>query len=182
MLEEHQRVATLKRELGFTLIEVMVAMLIGSIGLLGTIAVQQAIISATKNANDSTIAMRLATQKIDEFGTRNTDNQTSDGISGLTRMATPPNLPAVWYPFDITNTPIAEYVDAEGAILRNSDSAVPRLPVSPQEVARYRWHRQWSVVDTGAGKPYVISVIVTYNDDIGSPRTVRLDLERTKMW
>jgi hypothetical protein len=157
----------------------MVAMLIGTVGLLGTIAVQQSILSASKNANDASIAMRLATQKIEEFGTRNTDNETADVISGLTRMATQPGMPVIWYPFSASNEPIAEYVDAEGVVLRNSDSASPRLPTTA-EVGRYRWHRQWSVVNTGTGTPYVISVIVTYNNDVGSPKTVRLDLERTK--
>ena len=49
----------MKREAGFTLLEVMVSMLIGTIGLMGTIAVQQSIISASKNANDAAIAMQI---------------------------------------------------------------------------------------------------------------------------
>ena len=60
---------TMKRNSGFTLIEVMVAMLLGAIGLLGTLAVQQAVIGASKMANDAAIALRLASQKLEEFST-----------------------------------------------------------------------------------------------------------------
>jgi hypothetical protein len=38
------------------------------------------------------------------------------------------------------------------------------------------------VVNLGTAQPYVISVIVTYATDTGSPKTVRLDLERRKSW
>jgi prepilin-type N-terminal cleavage/methylation domain-containing protein len=170
----------MKREAGFTLIEVMVAMLIGTIGLMGTIAVQQAIISASKNANDAAVAMRLATQKIEELSNRNTDTQNTDTQIGLSQIATTPDQ-IKWYPFDATNQPIPEYVDAEGIVLRDSNSDKPRLPLA-SETGRYRWHRQWRVVNTGNSLPYVISVIVTYDDDLGSPKTIRLDMERRKSW
>ena len=49
-------------------------------------------------------------------------------------------------------------------------------------MGRYRWRRQWRVANTGQGLPYVISVIVTYNNDVGDPKTTRLDLERRKAW
>ena len=52
----------------------------------------------------------------------------------------------------------------------------------PGELGRYRWHRQWKVANTGVGLPYVISVIVTYNNDTGDAKTTRLDLERRKSW
>lgn len=55
---------------GFTLLEVLIALLLGMIGLLGTVAVQQTVISATQNANDSAIALRLATQTVEEFNVR----------------------------------------------------------------------------------------------------------------
>jgi prepilin-type N-terminal cleavage/methylation domain-containing protein len=169
-----------KREAGFTLIEVMVAMLIGTIGLMGTIAVQQAIVSASKNANDAAVAMRLATQKIEELSSRSTDTQAIDTQIGLSRLATTAEQ-VKWYPFDASNQPIPEYVDAEGGVLRDTNSDKPRL-AQGIESGRYRWHRQWRVVDTGNSLPYVISVIVTYNDDVGTPKTVRLDMERRKSW
>ena len=49
-------------------------------------------------------------------------------------------------------------------------------------MGRYRWRRQWKVVNTGVGLPYVISVIVTYDNDVGVPKTTRLDVERRKSW
>lgn len=165
---------------GFTLVEVMVAMLIGTVGLMGTIAVQQAVANASKNANDAAVAMRLASQKLEELSSKSTDTQTADVQIGLAPLATSPSE-ARWYPFDSANQPIAEYVDAEGGVLRNSTNASPRLP-TVSEASRYRWHRQWRVVNTGNGLPYVICVIVSYNDDLGAPKTVRLDLERRKGW
>ncbi len=168
----------MKREAGFTLLEVMVAMLIGTIGLLGTIAVQQAIISASKDANDAAIAMRLATQKLEELSSRSTDTEAIDKAVGLYPIAT--TDPLAWSPTDSSGAPTPQYVDAEGLFLRDS-SGYAVVP-TPQQLGRYRWRRQWKVIDTGNGLPYVISVIVTYDNDTGTPKTVRLDLERRKSW
>ena len=46
----------------------------------------------------------------------------------------------------------------------------------------YRWTRRWRVLNVGTSQPYVISVTVTYNSDMGIPKTVRLDMERRKSW
>jgi len=169
----------MKRERGFTLLEVLIAMLIGTIGLLGTIAVQQAIISASKNANDAAIAMRLATQKMEELTSRNTDTQSIDLACGLAPIATQSGQPALWYPI-VAGESIPEHVDAEGVYLRNA-AGEWRLP-QPEELGVFRWRRQWKVVNTGVGLPYVVSVIVTYDNDVGDPKTTRLDLERRKSW
>jgi len=144
--------------------------------LMGTIAVQQSIISASKNANDAAIAMRLASQKMEELSNRNTDTQVTDSVMGLLFMATDSST-VQWYP---SNT-LPEYVDAEGHVLRDSATGQARAPL-PAETGKNRWHRQWRVVNTGNALPYVISVIVTYDDDQGSPKTVRLDMERRKSW
>lgn len=170
----------MKRERGFTLLEVLIAMLIGTIGLLGTIAVQQAIISASKNANDAAIAMRLATQKMEELTSQNTDTQSIDVASGLARIATPSGQPAIWYPL-VSGASLPEHVDAQGVYLRDTSTGDRRLP-QPEELGIFRWRRQWKVVNTGVGLPYVISVIVTYDNDVGDPKTTRLDLERRKSW
>jgi prepilin-type N-terminal cleavage/methylation domain-containing protein len=156
----------MKRDAGFTLLEVMISMLIGTIGLMGTIAVQQAIISASKNANDAAIAMRLASQKIEELSAMNTDSQTASNNVGLGKY-----VALSWSAI--------EYVDAEGIYLRDPNTNVAIAP-QPSDLGRYRWYRQWKVTDTGSGLPYVISVIVTYNNDVGDPKTTRLDMERRK--
>jgi Tfp pilus assembly protein PilV len=150
----------------------MVAMLVGTIGLLGTIAVQQSIISASKNANDAAVAMRLAVQKLDELSSHSTDTEAADLASGLALIDTAD--PNVWSPA----TP--EYLDAEGLALRDTGGTL----VAPKaaEMGRYRWHRQWRVYNPVAGSPYLISVIVTYNNDVGEPKTTRVDLERRKTW
>jgi prepilin-type N-terminal cleavage/methylation domain-containing protein len=170
----------MKREAGFTLLEVMVSMLIGTIGLMGTIAVQQSIISASKNANDAAVAMRLASQKLEELSSRSTDSQAADMSIGLFPLATPVGATPVWWPQGQAAEAVPEYVDAEWLYLRNGGG----FPITPQpgELGRYRWQRQWRVVNTGTGLPYVVSVIVTYSNDAGDPKTTRLDLERRKSW
>jgi type IV pilus assembly protein PilV len=171
----------MKRDDGFTLIEVLMALLIGTIGLLGTVAVQQAIINASKNANDAAVAMRLASQKMEQLNSRSTDTQTEDLALGLSRIATsPPPVTQMWLPLDINNASVPEYDDAEGNTLRGSDGYATAPTASTS--ARYRWCRQWKVVNTGVGLPYVISVIVTYSNDTGTAKTTRLDMERRKSW
>jgi prepilin-type N-terminal cleavage/methylation domain-containing protein len=158
----------MKRNSGFTLIEVMVAMLLGAIGLLGTLAVQQAVIGASKMANDSAVALRLASQKLEEFSTVLT--------TGAPTNAPPmPNVDQFQAPVAIAN-PIGNsnwsaptYLNAEGVAASTLSAA-------------FRWTRRWRVLNLGAAQPYVISVIVTYATDTGSPKTVRLDLERRKSW
>lgn len=171
----------MRRDDGFTLVEVLIAMLIGTIGLLGTIAVQQAIIAASKNANDAAVAMRLASQKTEELYSRGAETPIADQLNGLGTIATFAGAPPKWYPRDAGGEAIPEYVNAEGVYLRDPDSGLPRLP-EPTELGRYRWRRQWKVVNTGVGLPYVISVITTFDNDVGTPKTTRLDVERRKSW
>ncbi len=171
----------MRREQGFTLLEVLIAMLVGSVGLLGTIAVQQAIIAASKNANDAAIAMRLASQKTEELYSRSSETPIADQLNGLGSLATFAGAAPKWYPRDGGGGPIPEFVDAGGVFLRETSTGLPRLP-QPAEVGRFRWRRQWKVVNTGVGLPYVISVIVTYDNDVGTPKTTRLDIERRKGW
>ena len=166
---ERQGDPAMKRDAGFTLLEVMISMLIGTIGLMGTIAVQQSIISASKNANDAAVAMRLASQKLEELSALN-----SDSARCRCRCWAWPAVDKGWQPLDNTSASVPEYADAEGICLRDS-SNFPVAPV-PGQLGRYRWSRQWRVVNTGVGLPYVISVIVTYSNDTGTPKTTRLDL------
>jgi prepilin-type N-terminal cleavage/methylation domain-containing protein len=167
----------MKRNSGFTLVEVLVALLLGAIGLLGTLAVQQAVIGASKMANDAAVALRLASQKLEEFSTvlttgapTNTDplphldQFQPDATVGRARIANVVGDTS-WRP--------AAYVNAQGIELSGN-------PTAP--TPEYRWTRRWRVVNLGFGQPYVISVTVTYNTDTGTPRTVRLDMERRKSW
>ncbi|HEY5281880.1 MAG TPA: prepilin-type N-terminal cleavage/methylation domain-containing protein [Polyangia bacterium] len=164
-----------KRDSGFTLVEVMIAMLIGTVGLLGTLAVQQTITTASKSANDTAIAMRLASQKLDELSSRSTDTQASDALFGLKKMVTDWSG---WWPH-VSGNSVPEYVNAEGVCLCAVDGT-PQVPTSA-DFGTYRWRRQWKVLDPNAvGQPYVISVIVSYYNDAGTTKTTRLDLERRK--
>jgi hypothetical protein len=97
--------------------------------------------------------MRLASQKLEELSSRSTDSQGADKAIGLFPLATVANAAPVWWPRDGIPQSIPEYVDAEGLNLRDSDG----YPIAPQpsDLGRYRWQRQWKVVDTGVGLPYV---------------------------
>jgi hypothetical protein len=141
------------------LLEVMVALLLGMIGLIGTVAVQQALLRATQNSNDAMIAMRLASQRMEQFNVA----QTSNGppiIDELAARAT--ETGTIW------STP--EYLDANGGCPTGTATWT----------AACRWRRQWMVTNTGVALPYNISVQVTYSLDGGNPKVVRLDGERRK--
>jgi len=141
------------RDRGFTLLEVLMALLIGMVGLIGTVAVQQAMMNATSNANDAQIAMRLAAMTLEEFNTKRT--QAHPFLDMLSPLAS-----AQW------TAPL--YMDAQG----KSGAQSPKC----------RWSVQTRVTDTGIGQPYNLSVLVTYARDSGKPRTVQLDVERRKTW
>lgn len=164
----------MKRESGFTLLEVLIAMLIGTIGLLGTLAVQQAIISASKNANDAAVALRLAQQKLDEVSSRSTDTPAIDNAYGLKPLSDF----AGWWPRDGSGASTREYINAEGICLCNIGDGTPLVPGNA-DLGTYRWTRQWKVVSLSS--VYVISVIVSYRNDAGDTKTTRLDLERRKI-
>jgi hypothetical protein len=145
-------------------VEVLVALLLGAIGLLGTLAVQQAVIGASKAANDSAVALRLASQRLEEFSTVLTTGNPANAsplpnVDQMAAMATA--APGTWSP--------AAYLNAEGAS-------------NATATAEFRWTRRWRVVNLGASLPYVISVVVTYATDTGTPKTIRLDMERRKSW
>jgi Tfp pilus assembly protein PilV len=143
-----------RRAEGFTLLEVMIAILVVMIGLIGTVAVQQASLRGTANANDAQVAMRLAIRSLEDFNTRKT--QSAPFIDMLAPIAD-----------DTWTTPV--YMDVQGR------GQATRTPTN-------RWAVITRVTDTGVGLPYNISVQVTYSLDTGTPKTVRLDAERRKTW
>lgn len=163
----------MRRSSGFTLIEVLVALLLGAVGLLGTLAVQQAVISASKTANDSAVALRLASQKLEEFSTvltTGTAATTDAGTNYVDQFQSLGIADGNWNP-NPSGPPT--YLNAEGNQLpAGTTNATPE----------YRWARRWRVANVGSGQPYVISVTITYHMDTGSPKTIRLDMERRKSW
>jgi prepilin-type N-terminal cleavage/methylation domain-containing protein len=147
---------------GFTLLEVLMALLIGMIGLLGTVAVQQTVLRATASANDAQIATRLATQRIEQFAVSFTYPGPPVVIDELAPRAAVTGALAKW------STP--EYLDASGGCATGTGTWT----------ANCRWMREWKVTNLGVGNPYDISVRVTYNIDGATPKVVRLDVERRK--
>jgi Tfp pilus assembly protein PilV len=139
---------------GFTLIEILIALLVAMIGLLGTVAVQQAGMNAAMNVNDAQVAMRLGTMSLEQFNTRKT--QVNPFLDLLAPVAT-----GDW------TVPV--FLDAQG---RTSATWSPAN----------RWRVRTRVTDTGATRPYNISVEVVYALDSGTAKTLQLDVERMKTW
>jgi prepilin-type N-terminal cleavage/methylation domain-containing protein len=151
-----------RAEAGFTMLEVMVAMLIGMIGLIGTFAVQQAVLRATANSNDAAVAMRLASQRMEQFAVA----ETHAGPPVIDRLFNFGQQTGNFIPTPQWSTPV--YLDSNGGC--NSVNWSPTC----------RWKLEWKVTNTGPNLPYNISVMVTYNIDGNAPKTVRVDLERRK--
>ena len=137
---------------GFTLLEVMIALLLATIGLLGTVAVQQTMFNATANANDAAIATRLATQTLEEMSARTVRIDVDQLATAVTA--------------DWTGT---QYLNASGA---SSNVQTPE----------FRFKRETLITNGGATSPYAISVRVTYNLDNGAAKTIRVDQQRRKTW
>jgi len=139
----------------------MIAMLIGTIALMGSIAIQQAIVNGAKSSHDASVAQRLASQKSEELSSRPTDTFTVDMNCGLAQFAN-----NTWSE--------VEYVNAMGKVF----SGVP----TDTNATNYRWRRQWKVANLGVGMPYNITVVVVWMNDSGDGKTIRLDVERRKAW
>jgi prepilin-type N-terminal cleavage/methylation domain-containing protein len=142
-----------QRQAGFTMMEVMMAMMLAMVGLMGTVAVQQTLLTATANAQDGAIALRLAGQAMEEFNSR-VVQPGSPAIDRMAVVATGQWSNPVW--LEATGRP-----------------AVAQSPVA-------RWRRRVRVIDLGANQPYNISVEVQYALDTGNPKIIQLDLEKVK--
>ncbi|HVR60989.1 MAG TPA: prepilin-type N-terminal cleavage/methylation domain-containing protein [Polyangia bacterium] len=140
---------------GFTLVEVMVALVIATIGLLGTLAVQLTVMNASANSSDAAVATQLASQALEVLSAR----IISAGPPVVDQMA--PAVTNGW------STP--DYVSARGQ-------------VSVTQTADCRFKRELKIVNLGFAQPYDVSVRITWNLDNGTPRIVRLDQERRKTW
>jgi prepilin-type N-terminal cleavage/methylation domain-containing protein len=146
---------------GFTLLEVMMALLIGMVGLMGTVAVQQVTLRAAYDSNEAMVAMRLAVQGMEQFSIA-TVSEGPPVVDELATRAASTGALNTWSP--------AEYLDANGTCAGGTATWS----------AKCRWKREWQVTNSGVAQPYNISVKVTYNTDGGNPKIVRIDSERRK--
>jgi type IV pilus modification protein PilV len=140
---------------GFTMLEVMVALILATIGLLGTVAVQQTLFGATANAQDSAIAARLASRSMEEMQAK----IITAGPPVVDQMAAA--VTAGWSTIG--------YLNPLGA----SNAAL-----TPD----FRFKREVQVTNLGVLQPYNVSVQITYALSTGAPRMVRLDAQRWKTW
>jgi type II secretory pathway pseudopilin PulG len=152
-------------EHGFTMLEVLIAMLIAMVGLIGTFAIQQAVMRATANTNDAAVAMRLASQRMEQFNVAETRLgpplvDRLQATAALTGNAATPRWST------------SMFLDANGACATGTGIWTPRC----------RWNLQWRVTNLGPTLPYNISVMVTYNLDGVAARVSRLDAERRKVF
>jgi prepilin-type N-terminal cleavage/methylation domain-containing protein len=150
-----------RSEQGFTLLEVMMAMLVGMVGLIGTVAVQQVTLRAAHDSNEAMVAMRLSVQGMEQFSIA-TVSAGPPAVDELAARAALTGAQNKW------STP--EFVDANGGCTAGTSSWS----------AKCRWKREWQVTNVGPGQPYNISVKVTYNNEGSNPKFVRIDSERRK--
>jgi len=132
-----------------------VAMVVASIGLLGTVAVQQTMFNATANASDAAVATRLAMRAMEEYDARivTAGPPVVDQLSGAVTSG--------WA--------TATFVNTLGA---TNATATPD----------FRFKREVQVVNLGPAQPYNVSVQISYALDTGAPKIVRLDAQRYKTW
>jgi Tfp pilus assembly protein PilV len=133
----------------------MVALVLATVGLLGTVAVQQTIFSATANAGDAAIATRLVMRAMEEYNAK----ITTAGPPVVDQMAAATT--AGWM--------VSGYQNPLGAT-----NATPGID--------FRFKREVQVTNLGPAQPYNISVQITYALDTGAPKIVRLDSQRWKTW
>jgi prepilin-type N-terminal cleavage/methylation domain-containing protein len=140
---------------GFTLLEVMVALVLATIGLLGTVAVQQTMFNATANAGDAAIATRLALRAMEEYDVK----------------------------IVTAGPPVVDQLAAAATAGWSTNGYLNPLGLTnPAQTIDYRFKREVQVTNLGTTQPYNISVQITYALDTGAPKIVRLDSQRWKTW
>jgi prepilin-type N-terminal cleavage/methylation domain-containing protein len=144
-----------RAQAGFTLLEVMVALVLATVGLLGTVAVQQTMFNATANAGDAAIATRLALRSMEEYDAKIV-TAGPPVVDQMAAAATPG-----WM--------VRGYANTQGVL---GATATPE----------YRFKHEVQVSNLGPAQPYNISVQITYALDTGAPKIVRLDSQRWKTW
>jgi hypothetical protein len=140
---------------GFTVLEIMVALTLGTVGLLGTVAVQQTMFNGSATAGDAAIATRLAMRAMDEYDAK---------------VVT-------------AGPPVVDQLAAVAAAGCSAPSYLnPLGSVGTLKTADFRFRREVRVTTLGSSQPYNVSVQITYALDAGTPKIVRLDSQRSKTW
>lgn len=153
------------RQKGFTLLEVMIAMVILSVGLLGMAALTASIVRTNSFSDDFTVAIALAQDKLEAIANATWDSSTEDAIITNTAAANDTNVDALY-----TSTAVTDYQENVG-----EDGVV---------VAGAFFTRTWNIwdridlVDPATRKE--IAVIVSWTDDYDNVRTITMTTIKTQ--
>lgn len=163
---------------GFSLIEVMISLVILAVGILGISKLQGTLIRSSSDANQRTVAVSIAQQKIDDL----------KSFAKLTVGTATDTTPDTWVPGIASNLLAFQHIaDNEGGTIGQADDSTP-LPVT---VGNYAYLLSWDVTDYYyAGTPTVatttqppgadvdfkrVTVNVAWTDEVGDAQNITLD-------
>jgi type IV pilus modification protein PilV len=168
---------------GFSLIEVMVALLVLALGILGVSKLQGTFIRNSSDANQRTVAASIAQQKIDDL---KSFTKLSSGYTwtGALAVATP-LIPSqeVAYAHITGDSNLATYTETGGLILPSASITVGPMVYSLNWTVQDYWHTAALSVPTSTEPVPApdrsdfkrVTVTVGWNDETGVAQSVSLD-------
>ncbi len=171
---------------GFSLIEVMVALLVLALGILGVSKLQGTFIRNSSDANQRTVAVSIAQQKIDDL---KSFTKLSSGYTWTSALAAlPPLVPAQEVAYahitgvDDVNA-LTTYTETGGLILPSASITVGPMVYSLNWTVQDYWHTAALSVPTSTEPvpaPDIsdfkrVTVTVGWNDETGVAQSVSLD-------
>lgn len=143
---------------GFSLIEVMIALVILAVGILGISKLQATLIRASSDATQRTVAVSVAQQKIDDL----------KSFAKLTVGTATDTIPDAWVP-GVADTLLSfEHIaDNKGGTIGQADASTP-FPIT---IGNYAYLLSWDVTDYYyVGTPSVATTPVPAGTDVDFKR------------
>lgn len=167
---------------GFSLIEVMVALLVLALGILGIAKLQGTLIRNSSDANQRTVAASIAQQKIDDL---KSFTKLSSGYTWTNALALAAPLPAreVAYAHIAGDNNLTTYTETGGVILPSASVTVGSTAYSLNWTVQDYWHTATLSAPT-ATQPVPaparsdfkkVRVTVGWNDEMGAGQSISLD-------
>jgi len=168
---------------GFTLLEVMVAILLAMIGLMGTVAIQQTMLNGSTNVQEASIASRLAMKRLEEMNARLTRVGTACAVGNGEIDQLGAYITSFGATFDDLQNPHVVSPLYANQFGRQQATYAPLTGFRFKVETRVCVETSTGCTATAtAGAPYLISVKVSYGLDTGTQKEVRMDVERRKCW